>query len=486
MARTGEGICRHHVVKEYWEAHKGVFVTNTILQAWRKSALCPLNPGLFTAADYAPSVSTSTANYAPLSYPDTFPDGWMDGASSDDPDYAPNDAALSPDSDVSSEGAGDSDDGSDSSVSEDEGEDSNVNVGSRDTNIASGGSTDTSTSTNNSSTDVRTWLHASRGALPVEERSIAPTRSRAPSWRSTSTSFPSSRSSSRASTPGSGSRASTPGPMLVKLHPTSLLMEKSKRNLVATIHKLQVERDEARWERDTMQGHSIFMMHKFEHVKDRLKFESRARHIAEEEACKEKEWKAAEAKAKKDAKAAEHQVQMSLLDGTEVFNGALSGKAKLDLQLIATALNLSADGKKQEVLDCIKTHFQENPDLETNSRFSGLFGARTRRQALAPNGPQGITPPPPPSTSSLLSDNLSLHVNPSQAGPSLYHHSHIYASSPEPPSQMLYLPGPAFLTDHHAMPPFSPFHSSNSSYYQNSSYFIPTNFTYGHNSMSDN
>ncbi|EGO30578.1 hypothetical protein SERLADRAFT_432149 [Serpula lacrymans var. lacrymans S7.9] len=295
-ARTGEGICQHHAVKEYWEACKGVFVTNTILQAWHKSALCPLNPGLFTAADYALSASTSTANHAPLSYPDTFPDGWMDGTSLYDPDYAPNDAAPSPDSDISSEGAGDSDDGSDSSICEDEGEDSNVNMGSRDANIASGGST--------------------------------------------SGSFPSSCSSSCASTPGA---------MLVKLHPTSLPIAKSKKNLVAIIHKLQVERDEALWERDTMQGHSVFMMHEFEHVKDWLNLvkgwgkqrkglwvhselltsaELRARHLAEEEAHKEKERKAAEAKANKDAKAAEHQVQMSLLDGTEVFNGALMWQDK--------------------------------------------------------------------------------------------------------------------------------------------------------------
>ncbi|EGO04671.1 hypothetical protein SERLA73DRAFT_44734, partial [Serpula lacrymans var. lacrymans S7.3] len=68
-AKYGISIARRHVVKEYWEARKSAFVTNTIMQAWRKCGFYPLNLNIFTAADYAPSISTSTVNHAPALYP---------------------------------------------------------------------------------------------------------------------------------------------------------------------------------------------------------------------------------------------------------------------------------------------------------------------------------------------------------------------------------------------------------------------------------
>ncbi|EGO18789.1 hypothetical protein SERLADRAFT_443760 [Serpula lacrymans var. lacrymans S7.9] len=106
--------------------------------------------------------------------------------------------------------------------------------------------------------------------------------------------------------------------------------------------------------------------------------------MAEEEERRGKVRKEEEAKALKAVKMAEYQAQMARPNGTKVFTGALGSKAKTDLQLIAAAPSLSVNGKKQEVLDSIKDHFEAHPDLERNACFAGLFGTRARRQAAAP------------------------------------------------------------------------------------------------------
>ena len=48
------------VVREYMAAQKVLFIKKTILDAWRHSGIRPLNPGIFTEADYAPSRIMST------------------------------------------------------------------------------------------------------------------------------------------------------------------------------------------------------------------------------------------------------------------------------------------------------------------------------------------------------------------------------------------------------------------------------------------
>ncbi|EGO02983.1 hypothetical protein SERLA73DRAFT_150535 [Serpula lacrymans var. lacrymans S7.3] len=113
--------------------------------------------------------------------------------------------------------------------------------------------------------------------------------------------------------------------MLIHLQPAQLLLMMSKKALVEKIQK-----GEARWERDTMQGHNAFMM--------------------QEEERREKARKEEEAKASKAVKTAEHQAQMARLNGTEVFAGALGSKSKSDLQLIVAALSLSIDGKSERSL----------------------------------------------------------------------------------------------------------------------------------------
>ncbi|KZP12807.1 DDE-domain-containing protein, partial [Athelia psychrophila] len=69
LAATGEGIQLRDVVKEYMLARNEAFKPETILQAWRRSGIRPIDPGFFTDIDYAPSHYTSTIAHLPASFP---------------------------------------------------------------------------------------------------------------------------------------------------------------------------------------------------------------------------------------------------------------------------------------------------------------------------------------------------------------------------------------------------------------------------------
>ncbi|KAH7917211.1 hypothetical protein BV22DRAFT_998363, partial [Leucogyrophana mollusca] len=49
------------------------FKETTILQAWRKCGIWPLNPNIFTEEDYALSYKTSTTAHVPASFPKELP-----------------------------------------------------------------------------------------------------------------------------------------------------------------------------------------------------------------------------------------------------------------------------------------------------------------------------------------------------------------------------------------------------------------------------
>lgn len=83
LATTGEPMELRDVVKEYMAARASAFKGSTILAAWRKSGICPLNPDIFTDADYAPSITTSTQIQLLKSFPRRLPHA--PDASSNDP-----------------------------------------------------------------------------------------------------------------------------------------------------------------------------------------------------------------------------------------------------------------------------------------------------------------------------------------------------------------------------------------------------------------
>ncbi|KIK50955.1 hypothetical protein GYMLUDRAFT_182066 [Collybiopsis luxurians FD-317 M1] len=73
LSNTGELMELQDIVKEYWAARAKAFQESMILQAWHKSGICPLNPGIFTDADFAPSIMSSTKVQLPKSFPRHIP-----------------------------------------------------------------------------------------------------------------------------------------------------------------------------------------------------------------------------------------------------------------------------------------------------------------------------------------------------------------------------------------------------------------------------
>lgn len=69
MEETGEGIKKRDVIREYMKARDIAFKEETILQVWKKSGIRPINPGIFTEEDYAPSYESSTQLHLPATFP---------------------------------------------------------------------------------------------------------------------------------------------------------------------------------------------------------------------------------------------------------------------------------------------------------------------------------------------------------------------------------------------------------------------------------
>ena len=65
----GEEMPCEDFIQEYMAIQWATFKPTTIISAFQKSGIRPLNPGILTDENYAPSIPTSTAAYVPSSYP---------------------------------------------------------------------------------------------------------------------------------------------------------------------------------------------------------------------------------------------------------------------------------------------------------------------------------------------------------------------------------------------------------------------------------
>ncbi len=63
------------------------------------------------------------------------------------------------------------------------------------------------------------------------------------------------------------------------------------------------------------------------------------------------------------AKEAEREEQQRQRDPKTPFTGALTSKAKADLQDIVQVLGLTTDGQKKDILTQINAHFDANPSV---------------------------------------------------------------------------------------------------------------------------
>lgn len=67
------------------------------------------------------------------------------------------------------------------------------------------------------------------------------------------------------------------------------------------------------------------------------------------------------------------------------FTGSLQAKKKGDLQTIAKELGEPDAGTRDDLVKLITLHLKLNPQLESDSRFSGLFASLIRQRSLQPS-----------------------------------------------------------------------------------------------------
>ena len=109
----------------------------------------------------------------------------------------------------------------------------------------------------------------------------------------------------------------------------------------------------------------------------------------EEAERQERDQAAAEKDKKKEAEDAEHAWQIADDALNRDFTGRMAAYKKNNLRALAIAIGASDKGTNAELIARIEGHFEQHPDLQHNSRFSGLFNksicaAPSQRKGLAP------------------------------------------------------------------------------------------------------
>lgn len=168
---------------------------------------------------------------------------------------------------------------------------------------------------------------------------------------------------------------------------------------------LQAENQELTWQRDTANTHAVVLCQENNNLKQKLntKAESSRRkkslrtkgelltsleaweRLAQEAAeCDAKQKKRDEAQKCREDKTVECQIQHDAMNGNETYMGMLSSKNKAELEDIAHALGLPEKGFKVDLIECIKTHLNGNPELQNDSHFSGLYPGCSRLSHVLP------------------------------------------------------------------------------------------------------
>ena len=405
LDETGEGMEMKEVVTEYFVARRKAFKSENILKAWKNSGLRPLNPNLFTAADFAPSHSSSTQCHAPSSFPSKMPH--VPDASSDDGMFDPavfqnvievtnNDSASS--ADDSSQGDNSSD--SDSSVidADEEIEYTRQHASilasehfrqidaahhAESSAMESGSDSDSDSETDNITFPGQSSLGPHTITTPTQ---MSPRYTRREHHKNLAQI---SRTPSTSTMPTS---APEPAAVTEDLH-------EAIRCLKRELQHVESERDAARVHAVFADRHAAVFQYRFNkkqaklnqvssriHTKSRVVTNDQGLEEAKEhwEKKNEKKQKAAEKQARKAAKEKEDLVRRAVQGSTRVFIGSLSSKNKTELEDIGDALALDISGTKSILVARINEYFDEHPRFKEDPRFSGIFERSRGRKRPAP------------------------------------------------------------------------------------------------------
>ena len=355
-----EEIPRDQFVKHYMEVRHITFKATTIRAAFRKSAAWPINHDLFTDADFAPSINTSsTARDVPDSYPVQIEEWPTHQSWSDD----------------ESEPGNDSDD-------EDESNPNNDNYEERDTR--------------------ETQQHTIPAAI-----SSLPAFDAAP--------IPPARFYSKVPKPSQRGRDTEAYISALENEVAVLRQENAELGAHAVLafdhvrvlkHRLNAKGPGSK--RRKLNTDSRW-----------LNSEEGLTRCARQEA--EEREKAAQKQARmeeKQAEQAEQQRRREERDANEPFMGSLNSQRKAGLQDIAYSLGLDIEGTVEDLKSRINTYFEEHEELRTNSRYIRLFPqlARQTRQVTsthpsAPSNSNNTDPQPEISNRPIFPYHPTSHFN---------------------------------------------------------------------------
>ncbi|KAJ3979035.1 hypothetical protein F5890DRAFT_1559293 [Lentinula detonsa] len=354
-----------NVVTEYMAARALAFKESTILASWRKSGIHPMNPDIFSEADFAPSITTSTQLHWPSSFP-PIPD-------------EPCDIAQAVSQRLRKERAERAQNSNDSSSSDSD-LDSDIGLDTR------------------SPDDHMSCSFISFSSLPSY-----PMQSSLPSQPEGGPSFfvPGQRNSRNSTT-------------LNEIHLQRQLAEWKRRALVA---EGQVMIEQA--EREAATVHAVFAGREASILKYQLNantqkktntskcFTTSAQIVTSAEG---KEQAIAEA-SKRDAKKNELEEKKKKKQDTEradflrcaeqeheqlPFSGSLRSKLKAELQDILFALGLNIEGNVAALLLRINAHFDTETALKQDPRYIGLFSKPSGKWKQAAEDHSETMQPSPP------------------------------------------------------------------------------------------
>jgi len=347
-AAKGIQLDQHSVIPMYIQATREVFTEKLIKSAFKKAGLYPVNRDIFTPEDFAPSQASSTVTHVPDSFPayvhSSDPVDPSDSDSSDE-DWVP---------------SSDSRSGSDS--------DSEVNSQLEDSDADEG-----SNQTDNASHPVSGFMHALAG---LESEVIHRTRSKA-AYQSLIASRPPRVVSFEEDLALSPEEClSALRSVREQLHANQAVLSQAlSENLSANAHCTSIRKE---LEFVKVQMENVRKSKERGSTKIKARFVTsrglRSKFDQEDEEQQQKEKAAKE----KQAQNEEHERRVEREAHTQVFTGRLLSYKKDDLRALAKALTVGDKGTNSELLSKITDHFNQNPDLRSNSRYSGLFTKPTR------------------------------------------------------------------------------------------------------------
>jgi hypothetical protein len=384
---TGSEMRKEDFVKQYMEVREETFRRSTIVAAFKKSGIWPVNRDVFTAEDYAPSIPYSTEA---RDMPDL-------------PEFDPLVPIVPPSAATISHARKrarrcDSDSGSDSDSSSDSDSDSDSESGFD--------------ADDGPELPQQPPSSTSMPAAPTSSSASIPTPSPAPSLHASSSTSPSTRPS----------RHSTQSPLPpTHFYHDPVLFARIQRleNEVHTMraHVGMVEFQLAEQKRKLNERDGRVSKRRKLNVEARVLTSAEGKRLAAEkdaERARKAQSKADGAQRRKEKENCRDETRRNW-DHSAALTGLLSAKNKDDLMDIAWSLNLSEEGTKAQLLERMTKHFDTHPEQRDSAKYSGLFARAPRGRRTAATAAPLPNDTPQPSTSHIPSSSalqsLPLHPN---------------------------------------------------------------------------